>query len=224
MATTADQANNRARESTDAERTEMPAAPARPESSVPYGAPVERAAPRKVSRRRRVPATRLGMAAVVAALVGAWAGIAPFVAPAFGLSPDGTGSWTWNLGHAWLALAPGAAAVLAALIVLANASSLGLARARFAVRLAGLLALASGAWLVVGPVAWPVLEGSRYFVTSDAWGTLIRTLAFSFGPGLVLTAFGAYALGWVGPARIAALNAGHRSAPTGSERTVDPAA
>jgi len=216
MATTADQANDRAEP-----RTERPA---RPERSAAYDAPVERVPPRRAKRRRRLPATRLGLAAGVAALVGAWAAIAPFVAPAFGLSPDGTGSWTWNLGHAWLALAPGAAALLAALIVLANSSRLDLARARFSVRLAGLLALASGAWLVVGPVAWPVLEGSRYFVASDAWGTLIRQLAFSFGPGLVLTAFGAYALGWVGPARIATLNAwrGTTAAPSG--RSADPAA
>ena len=223
MATTADQANDRAQEP-EPDRRPARTSPVAPENSVPYGTTVERVPGVRASRARKLPATRLGVAAVVAALVGAWAAIAPYVAPTFGLRADGTSSWTWNLAHSWLAFAPGAAAFVAALVVLASASSLGLARARFAVRLAGLFALACGAWLVVGPVAWPVLEGTRYFVVSDSWGMLIRLLAFSFGPGLVLAAFGAYALGWVGPARVATVNAAHRTTARPSERSMDPAA
>ena len=192
---------------------------------MPYGRPDERVVPSAAPRSRvgRLPSTRLGLLAVAAMVIAVWVGIAHFVAPIFGLSADGTGSWTWNLSHAWLALAPGAAALLGAVAVWRNSGRAKLARGRHVIRLAGLLVLACGAWLVMGPVVWPVLEGTRYFLAGDAWGTLIRELAFSMGPGLALAVFGAYALGWVGPARLAAVNSiRHTTAPR--RRTVDQVA
>ena len=51
----------------------------------------------------------------LALLLSAWAGIAPFIGPSFGFSPDGTASWTWNLVHGLGAVLPGAVGLLACL-------------------------------------------------------------------------------------------------------------
>lgn len=132
-------------------------------------------------------------------LLSAWGGIAPFVAPAFGLSPDGTGSWTWSLAHALLALVPGAVGILAALGILGRLPEMRHERRRTEARVAGLLAVLCGAWFIFGPTAWPVLHGSEYFpLIESPWGTMIRELAFAFGPGILIAAGGAYAMGWAG--------------------------
>src|SRR5574340_782616 len=72
------------------------ATPARPATAVPMGT---------------VPAAGIGTLGVLTLLVGAWGGIVPFVGPIFGFSADGTVAWYWNMPHALLWLAPGAAAV-----------------------------------------------------------------------------------------------------------------
>jgi hypothetical protein len=60
-------------------------------------------------RTTRVP-YRLSIetAGFLTLLLGAWAGIVAFVAPAFSFSADGSPVWTWNLAHSLLFLVPGA--------------------------------------------------------------------------------------------------------------------
>ena len=186
------------------------------------GAPIGSVAPETA-----VPAVRTGglvVAGVVLFLLGLWAALAPFVGPTFGLSPDGTGSWTWNLGHVLLGLAPGGATMVAAVLVLIASREAAVDRGRALLRAGGVLAILSGAWLVVGPATWPVIETSPYF-HGDAWGMMIRQIGHSFGPGLLVAIGGAYALGWagraaagprfVGPGRLASTGGGrHRSTMT----------
>ncbi len=138
----------------------------------------------------------LGLVAVVMLLVGAWAAIVPFVGPVFGYHPDGQASWVWNLPQAVLGLVPGAVAVVAALVILGR---LPLARRGIgtaAVGWAGLLAVLAGGWLVVGPVASAVVLGTRYFVPASPFRSIMNELGFTLGPGLVIVACGAFALGW----------------------------
>jgi hypothetical protein len=134
----------------------------------------------------------LETAAVLSLLLGAWVGIVSFVGPVFGFSGDGTSSWQWNLAHAALFFAPGVGAFVAGLLAI-----VGTMRARPAIiGLAGLFAAACGSWLIVGPVAWPVLKGTAFFRT----GVLpIREFAYwigyALGPGGLLIALGAFILG-----------------------------
>jgi hypothetical protein len=128
----------------------------------------------------------LAVVALVALAVSAWGGIVPFVGPTFGFSADGSGSWHWNLNHAVLSLAPGALGVATG-------------RARVLLVLAGTLAAAAGAWFVIGPWAMLVLHtSSTYYLAAP--GSRIRVLAhqvgYSLGTGLIITACGAFALGW----------------------------
>ena len=64
--------------------------------------------------------------------------------------------------------------------------------------LAGLLAILAGAWLVVGPSEWPVLESTQQTVFAPA--SPIRSFTYvvgaNLGPGLLLAVAGAFAIAW----------------------------
>jgi hypothetical protein len=140
-----------------------------------------------------IPALSVGTAGFLIVAVGAWAGIVAFVGPVFGYSADGTGSWHWNLAHALLFLAPGAGAVIAGMIVMIAAGQLG---ARGSLDFAGFLAATCGAWLLIGPVAWPVLEGASFFhPAATSLGTFEDWVGYSLGPGGLLLALGAFVMG-----------------------------
>lgn len=153
-----------------------------------------RRGPREVTSQVSPLPVAIVTAALGALLVAAWGGIAPYVGPIFGYSADGTSAWTWNLSHSLLALVPAIAAVLAALWVVARPPSFVAGRSRTALRVAGFVSLLAGAWFIFGPATWPVLEGSGYFV-GGSWGLMMREIGFSFGPGILLAAFGGYAMG-----------------------------
>jgi hypothetical protein len=156
------------------------------------------------------------MAGALILLVGAWGGIVPFVGPLFGFSGDGSRSWTWNLPHALLSLAPGAVAVAAGILVMLAGGRLF----RPGLKLGGLLAALCGAWFVVGPVAWPVLEHARVFVTASPQRELAYWIGYSLGPGTLLAALGAFVLGR--PAARPAVAAPAAETRTAEARTVNP--
>jgi hypothetical protein len=58
----------------------------------------------------------------------------------------------------------------------------------------GFVLFLCGAWLTLTPVIWPVLEGSYFQVASPAM-TLAYWMGYSSGPGVLLVAFGAFAMG-----------------------------
>jgi hypothetical protein len=133
----------------------------------------------------------------LALLVSAWAAIVPFVGPSFGFSPDGTASWTWNRAHLLGALVPGAISLLACLIivVLARHPSGRLVPSRLVS--AGFLIFLCGAWFASVPVVWPVLVGS-YFRHASPSLTLGYWMGSATGPGVLIAAFGAFAMGRAG--------------------------
>lgn len=145
----------------------------------------------------RTVSASLWMLGIVTLLISAWGGIVPYVGPLFGFSADGAGSWHWNLAHAVLALTPGAVGCFVALTFFARVSSTKVARRRVSLSAAGLIAIASGAWFVVGPLAWPVLTSSgSYFVTAAPLRELANQVGYALGPGLILAMCGSFALGW----------------------------
>ena len=133
----------------------------------------------------------------LALLLSAWAGIVPFVGPSFGFSADGTASWTWNLVHGLGAVVPGAVGLLACLGIVVTARRLtGTLDARRLVG-AGFLTFLCGAWFASVPVVWPVLVGS-YFQAASPSLTLHYWMGLAIGPGVLLAAFGAFAMGRAG--------------------------
>jgi hypothetical protein len=157
---------------------------------------VERSAA-NAKTRVRLGRIGLGTAGVVAVLASAWGGIVPFVGPLFNFSGDGSGSWHWNLAHAVLALAPGAAGVLLGLFVIAESRGIVVGKGRLSLATAGTLLMVCGAWFAIGPLAWPVLSNSgTYFAASSHLRLLAYEVGYSIGVGLVLVVCGAFVDGW----------------------------
>lgn len=145
---------------------------------------------------RSVPSS-LVLLGVAAALVAAWGGIAPYLGPAFGFSGDGASAWQWSLSHSLLALLPGAVAFVAGLLLVSIAPRTVDGRGRPDLTLLGTLLVLCGAWFAIGPFAWPVIRDvPPYFVNASPFHQLMYQLGYSIGPGLLLAAFGAFALGW----------------------------
>lgn len=142
----------------------------------------------------RVPGTSVGFGAALALLVAAWAGLVPFIGPTFGFSADGSSSWTWNEVHLYGALIPGAVGVLACLFILTLARRPLRMASSFSLGWWGFVLFLCGAWLTAVPVAWPVLAGG-YFQAASPSMTLLYWLGCASGPGVLIAAFGAYAMG-----------------------------
>jgi hypothetical protein len=133
---------------------------------------------------------RIGGMATLVILLGAWAALVAFIGPSFGYQATSASSWQWTTTNWLLHLVPGAAAVAGGLLIIAlwpktSASSRGL------YRLATLVVVAAGGWLVIGPAAWPVIESSSAYGPSDsAWTSFLHQVGANLGPGLLLVLLG----------------------------------
>jgi hypothetical protein len=150
----------------------------------------------RVERKVRTWSVSLGFVGVIAVLISAWGALVPYLGPAMGFGGDGSASWHWNLSHALISLIPGGVGIIVGLSLLApRGASVG--RSRFGLTWAGLFAIASGAWFMVGPLAWPVLNNTRaYFVSATPLRELEYWIGYALGPGLIVAMCGAFALGW----------------------------
>ena len=133
----------------------------------------------------------------LALLVSAWAAIVPFVGPSFGFSPAGTASWTWDRAHALGALVPGVVSLLACLVIVVVARHPTGTLVPSRLVSAGVLIFLCGAWFASVPVVWPVLVGSYFRVASPSL-TLAYWMGLATGPGVLLAAFGVFAMGRAG--------------------------
>jgi hypothetical protein len=160
-------------------------APDRPTGSLP------------VDRVPRAPAGRLGVAGLLAALVGAFGAIVPFAAPGLGYSADGAPSWYWDLPHVVLWLVPGTGAFLAGAVVLLFLRPTRRGGGRVADTSAGTLMMVCGAWFVIGPLAWPVLRNAAgVYVPASPLRELGYQTGYSLGPGAMLLLLGGLVAGW----------------------------
>ena len=157
-----------------------------------------RRAPLPSPARGGVASAGIAFAGLCAILVSAWGGIAPYVGPTFGYRATGHPAWHWDLAHALLALAPGALGVVAGLAMVAAGSRRSRAARSSILAGAGLLAVVAGAWFVVGPSAWPLLRSHAgpYFAPTSAFHGLTNQVGSALGPGTILCALGAFAVGW----------------------------
>ena len=143
------------------------------------------------------PSGGLGTAAVLIFVTGMWGGLAPFLGPIFGFSADGSPSWTWNLSHVLLWVVPGAGAVLGAVGSMGLMGRFTRGKGRVGAAGAGAVVTLSGAWFVIGPLSWPVLERSAgVFVPASPLRELSYQVGYSLGPGILLVLLGGMLLGW----------------------------
>lgn len=126
-------------------------------------------------------------------LLGIWTGLVPFVGPYFGYGFGSAQPWSFTVDRLWLCVLP-------ALAILLGGSLLVPTGNRFLASAASVLAMAGGAWLVVGPslsrlwgtegVATPI---GAPLGSPGMW--VAAQLGFFFAVGALVIAVAATALG-----------------------------
>lgn len=144
----------------------------------------------------RVPRA-LGIAGAIGVLAGIWGGIAPFVGPTFGYSPDGGAAWQWTFERALCAVIPGVGAIVAGAILLSCASAFVIRLGRGGIRVGALLALLAGAWFAFAPIATEVAFSKHYFANASSLPRLTDLAGSSIGLGLLIVMVAGFALGFL---------------------------
>lgn len=140
--------------------------------------------------RLAIARSRGALSGFLLILLGVWGAFIPFVGPYFDFAYTPDSPWTWTLGRGWLEVLPGAVAVLGGLLLLVS-------RNRATAMLGGWLAVAAGAWFVVGrALAAPLAlgnAGSPVAVTEAK--SVVLELAYFSGLGALIVFLGAVAVG-----------------------------
>jgi hypothetical protein len=126
--------------------------------------------------------------AVLLMLLGAWVFLVPLAGPYFSFGFDTAAKWHFSRVHWLLSLIPGIALVAAGILMTA--------RSRAAGWLAGLIAVAGGIWLVVGPSLHPVWSSHPFGpLPGGTDKTAARWIATFYAPGALAIYLGAQAQG-----------------------------
>ena len=140
--------------------------------------------------RMRMPRSRGATSGFLLILLGAWGALAPFIGPLFNFAYSPDQAWTWTTGRGWLEVLPGAVTVLGGLLLL-------MSRNRATASLGGWLAVAGGAWFIIGRVmAGPLgLGDAGSPVAATEAKRVALELMFFYGLGALIVFLSAAALG-----------------------------
>jgi hypothetical protein len=137
-----------------------------------------------------VPRSRGAVSGILLVGLGAWGALIPFVGPLFkfGYSPDK--AWQWTAARGWLDVLPGAVVFIGALLLLLSAN-------RITASFGGWLALAGGAWFIIGINCADLFHlGSVGAPLGSSKGQrLLENLTFFDGLGAITLFLAAGALG-----------------------------
>ncbi|ULE32836.1 hypothetical protein [Mycobacterium sp. IDR2000157661] len=140
--------------------------------------------------RLQMPRSRGAMSGFLLILLGLWGALIPFVGPYFNFAFTPDEAWAWTSGRGWLEVLPGLVTVVGGLLLLTS-------RNRATAMLGGWLAVAGGAWFVIGrAMAGPLGIGDAgtpvaATETKQVW----LELTYFYGLGALIVFFGAAALG-----------------------------
>jgi hypothetical protein len=137
--------------------------------------------------RRRTGAT----AGLLLIVLGAWGALIPFVGPYFDYGFDRNDTWIWHTSRLWMNVLPGAAAVLAGLVLIGLAG-------RFSLVMGAWIASAAGGWFVVAPalsMLWNHNASLAGVPLGDAHRQALEYLGFYYGLGALIMFLGAMELG-----------------------------
>lgn len=102
----------------------------------------------------QIPRSRGAVSGLLIVALGVWGALIPFVGPLFDFAFSPDRPWAWTAGRGWLQVLPGLVAVLGGLLLFAS-------RNRATAMLGSWMAVAAGAWFVVGrAVAGPLGLGN----------------------------------------------------------------
>jgi len=127
-------------------------------------------------------------------LLGLWGALIPFIGPYFHFAYTPDKAWTYNTGRLWLELLPGAAVFLGGVLLMA-------ARGRHTALFGAMLAVAAGAWFVLGQSLSPLWNNHVALGGTPASSTqymrIMEQLGFFTALGVVVVFVAAAALGRV---------------------------
>jgi hypothetical protein len=149
------------------------------------------------------------------ALLGIWGALIPFLGPYFNYSFGVNSTWHYTADRLWLDILPGAAALVAGLLLLT-------ARTRTTAALGAWLAILAGAWFAIGPAVSLTWESGPGPIGQPLYGPtrqMLELLGYFYLLGVSIVALGAFVLGRLVPARVVE----PAPTPTGVERSRAPA-
>ncbi|WP_193043124.1 hypothetical protein [Mycolicibacterium baixiangningiae] len=140
--------------------------------------------------RMRIPRSRGAASGFLLIVLGLWGALIPFLGPSFDFAFTPDQPWTWTNARGWLEVLPGAVAVAGGLLMLTS-------RNRATAMLGGWLAVAAGAWFVVGrALAGPLGLGNPGTpVAGTDTKRVWLELTYFYGLGALIVFLGALALG-----------------------------
>src|SRR5215208_615023 len=140
--------------------------------------------------RLQMPRSRGAMSGFLLLLLGIWGALIPFVGPYFNFAFTPDHEWTWTTARGWLEVLPGAVTAVGGLLLL-------MTRNRATAMFGGWLAVAGGAWFVVGrALAGPLGIGAVGSpVAANETKRVWLELTYFYGLGALIVFFGAAALG-----------------------------
>jgi hypothetical protein len=142
-------------------------------------------------RPMRLPRSTGALAGVISIVLGAWAALIPFVGPYFHYAFGNYDTWHYTSNRLWLNILPGALAIVGGLMLLRSSRRAGGV-------LSGWLAVAAGAWLVIGPsvsLLWHRAGNPIGAPTGGHVRQAVELLGYFFVPGVLIVAFAAFAMG-----------------------------
>jgi len=138
----------------------------------------------------KVPRTRGAVSGLLIVILGAWAALVPLIGPYFDLSIGSDDTWTWSGDRFLFSVLPGIVAVIGGLMLMGTANRAGGG-------IGGWLALAAGAWLVVGQslsLIWQDTPGYGTPFGSDETQA-VALLAYFYATGTAIAAVASFARG-----------------------------
>lgn len=139
----------------------------------------------------RLPRTTGALSGLLIIALGIWGGLIVFVGPYFHYAFGNYSSWHYTSNRLWLNILPGAVAVLGGLLIIGSAR-------RTSGTLGGWLAVAAGAWFVVGPAVslWWHKQGNPIGApTGGHVRQAIELLGYFYALGVLIAVLAAFATG-----------------------------
>ncbi|WP_066897069.1 hypothetical protein [Mycolicibacterium houstonense] len=140
--------------------------------------------------RLRMRRSRGAASGLLLVLLGIWGALIPFIGPYFDFAFTPDQGWVWTSARGWLEVLPGAATALGGLLLMGSGN-------RATAQFGAWLAVAAGAWFVVGrALAGPLGIGDvgMPIAVTDAKRITLE-LAYFSGLGALIVFLGAMAVG-----------------------------
>ncbi|MBV9605868.1 MAG: hypothetical protein JO027_12195 [Solirubrobacterales bacterium] len=139
----------------------------------------------------RLPRTTGAVSGLLILLLGIWAGIVPFIGGYFHYAFANDQTWHYTAQRLWLDIVPGAVAVIGGFMLMTASSRIGGLTA-------GWVALAAGAWFVVGPTVSLLWHHTIYAIGAPTGGhtrQMLEWIGFFYGVGALIIGLAAFAMG-----------------------------